>query len=77
MFFPKKYTRPVLQSIVEASRNGWNAICKVGGAATSGFGDCTNGDSASGGKGGFDGQLYTNPDNSSRLLNPEDVNSGL
>lgn len=76
MFFPGKYKKPVLQNIVEASRNGWNATCGGGGTPGSGGFDCPGGSAAGAGKGGFDGQLHTNPDNSSRLLNPEDVNSG-
>lgn len=77
MFFPGKYKKPVLQSIIEASQCGWNATC--GGGATPGTGGdfCPAGGSAGVSKGGFDGTPYTNPDNSSRLLNPEDVNSGL
>jgi len=77
MFFPQKYTKPVLQSIVEASENGWNATCGGGTTPGSGGFDCSRGDAAGAAKDGFDGRLYTNPDNSSRLLNPEDVNSGL
>ncbi len=77
MFFPGKYTKPVLQSIVEASKSGWNATCPDGTTPGSGGLDCNHGPSAGASKGGFDGRLYTNPDNSSRLLNPEDVNSGL
>ena len=77
MFFPEKYTRPVLQSIIEASKNGWNATCGGGHAAGSGSYDCNAGDGAGATKSDFDGRLYTNPDNSSRLLNPDDVNSGL
>ena len=87
MFFPTEYKKPVLQNIVGASANGWNATCTGGGTPASGGTVCTDGgtagqtclggDSAGAGKGGFDGQLYTNPDNSSRLLNTDDVNSGL
>jgi len=77
MFFPEKYIKPVLQSVVDASKNGWNAICKTGNSAGSGSLECTSGGGAGASGGGFDGRLYTNPDNSSRLLNPEDVNSGL
>ncbi len=27
MFFPGKYKKPVLQNVVDASKNGWNATC--------------------------------------------------
>ena len=76
MLFPKKYKKPVLQSIVEASESGWNATCGGGTAPGSGGFDCSVGSGAGASKDSLDGRLYTNPDNSSRLLNPEDVNSG-
>ena len=77
MLFPKKYERPALQSIVEASQNGWDATCGGGGSPGSGGEFCNMGGTAGGAKDGFDGRLYTNPDNSSRLLDPDEVNSGL
>ncbi len=77
MFFPGTYKKPVLQSIVEASQNGWNATCGGGTSPGSGGFDCSGGNSAGATKDGFDGRLYTNPDNSSRLLDPDEVNSGL
>jgi hypothetical protein len=78
MFFPGKYKKPELQSIIEASRNGWSAGCDAGTTPGSGIGVCNTGATAgAGGRDGFDGRLYTNPDDSSRLLDPDEVNSGL
>lgn len=77
MFFPGTYKKPVLQSIVEASQNGWNATCVGGGTPGSGGEFCNTGGTAGGAKDGFDGRLYTNPDDSSRLLDPDEVSSGL
>jgi len=77
MLFPEKYVKPVLQSIVDASRNGWNAVCKTGTNPGSGTFVCNAGNGAGGSGGSFDGRLYTNPDDSSRLLDPDEVNSGL
>jgi hypothetical protein len=76
MLFPKEYSKPVLQNIVEASENGWNATCGGGNTPGSGTFECSEGNSAGVGKGSFDGRLYTNPDNSSRLLDPVDVGGG-
>ena len=73
MFFPENYKKPVLQSIVEASENGWNATCDDGTGPGTGGRLCQPGTGAGATKGGFDGHLYTNPDNSSRLFDSHDA----
>ena len=77
MFFPGKYKKPVLQNVVDASKNGWNATCVGGDTPGSGGEFCNTGGTAGAAKDGFDGSLYTNPDKSSRLLNPDEVGHGL
>lgn len=78
MFFPEKYKKPVLQSIVEASENGWSATCKSGDGPGSGGLLCDNGPNAGAGagKGTSNLLLYSNPD-SIRLFNTDDVGSGI
>ena len=77
MFFPDKYTRPVLQNIVDAAENGWNAICKDGNGPGSGARICNDG-GAAGAKGdGFDGVIYTRSNRNNHILDPEDVGEGL
>ncbi|MCK5036623.1 MAG: hypothetical protein KAS73_12065 [Candidatus Sabulitectum sp.] len=76
MFFPEKYKKPALQSIVEASQNGWNATCGGGNSPGSGGFDCSGGDSAGVSKDTSNLLLYSNPD-STRLFNTDDVGSGI
>lgn len=76
MFFPEKYTKPVLQSIVEASQNGWSATCGGGATPGSGAPHCLGGGTAGAGKDTSNLLLYSNPD-STRLFNTDDVGSGI
>ena len=77
MFFPYEYTKPVLQSILDSSQNGWNAFCKAGTGPGSGSLVCNTG-GAAGAKGdGFDGAIYTRSNRNHHILDPEDVGEGL
>lgn len=75
MLFPKSYSKPGLIGIVDAAGIGWGAICSDGGAPGTGGLTCGNGPTDGAKLGG--NKLYTNPDNSSRLLNPDDVGNGF
>lgn len=77
MFFPNKYVKPVLQSIVEASANGWDATCSGGTTPGTGGDFCSTGATAGSTKDGFNGVVYTHSNKSSHLLDPEDVGEGL
>ncbi len=77
MFFPERYTKPVLLSIVEASDNGWSATCADGTAPGSGGLPCGTGGTAGAKKDNVNGFLYVNPNRSHDLLDPEDVGNGL
>ncbi len=78
MLFPEKYTKPALQSIVEASKNGWSATCGGGTAPGSGGEFCNTGGIAGSGSGTDTSNLllYSNPD-STRLFNTDDVGNGI
>lgn len=85
MLFPEKYTKPVLTDIIDASQNGWAAVC-VGGTTPSSSGAvCDAGGTAGSaplcpGMGGSanGGRLFNSGSGSqSRLINPGDVSQGL
>ncbi len=77
MFFPKKYAKPILINIVEASQNGWSAKCNVGGSPGTGAILCQSGSTA-GAKGNenLNMMLYTDHKRS-RWFEVEDINEGL
>ena len=77
MFFPIKYKKPVLISIVEAAQSGWNARCSGGGTPGSGLPVCESG-SAAGAKGSenLNMMLYTDHKRS-RWFEVEDINEGF
>ena len=73
MFFPLKYEKPALISIVEASQNGWSAKCKTGGAPGTGGFECTGGGAAAKGNGNVNMMLYTDHKRS-RWFEVENIN---
>ena len=77
MFFPKKYAKPILINIVEASENGWSAKCALGNSPGTGAVICHTGSSA-GAKGSenLNMMLYTDHKRS-RWFEVEDVNEGF
>ena len=82
VFFPEKYTRPVLVDIVKAAEMGWNAVCSNGTGAASGGDACIDGQSAGNSSciALTSNGLFQNGNegsSSSRLINPGDVSQGL
>ena len=85
LLFPDEYSKPKLLSLVEASKLGWGAVCSLGNGAGTGGSACSDGGGAGGsvpvciGGGSPSGKndIYYRSTDSNRLLNPDDVNSGL
>ncbi len=85
MLFPEKYVKPVLTDIIDASQNGWAAVCTGGTTPASGANSCNTGGYAGSaplcpGNGGSanGGRLFNSGSSSqSRLINPGDVSRGL
>ncbi len=77
MFFPIKYKKPALISIVEASQNGWSAKCNVGNSPGTGVFLCNAGNSAGAqGSENLNMMLYTDHKRS-RWFEVEDINEGF
>ncbi len=84
-FFPDKYTKPELLSIVEASEFGWGAVCSLGNDAAEGGSVCSTGNGAGkttpiclgGGSASGKGDVYYRTADSERLFNVDDMSHGL